>query len=111
VKALTTLVVGLSGLALAGCSASIDERANDFVDVSYSLCGAKVKAFSQSDDGKIRVVCENDSYFSVNNQQTLTVMNEINGAYCHGRGFSHFNERSDFYTFTCMNDKNFNIPK
>ncbi|MDO6707965.1 MULTISPECIES: hypothetical protein [unclassified Photobacterium] len=109
-KALISLAA-VSAVLLAGCSASVDERANDFVDVSYSLCAAKVQSFSQGDDGKIRVVCDNDSYFSVKSQQTLTVMNELNGAYCQGKGFSHFNERSDYYTFTCLNDKNFNIPK
>ncbi|ELR63791.1 hypothetical protein C942_03250 [Photobacterium marinum] len=98
-------------MLLGACSKSVDQRADEYVDVSFTLCGAKVKAFSQGDDGKIRVVCDNESYFLVKNEETLAYMHELNGAYCHGKGFRTFNERSSYYTFTCMDDKNFNIPK
>ncbi|CAG20467.1 MULTISPECIES: membrane lipoprotein lipid attachment site-containing protein [Photobacterium] len=108
-KSLLSVIVAL--FVLTGCSKSVDQQADDYVDVSYTLCGTKVKAFSQGDDGKIRVICENDSYFVVKNQDTLAYMHELNGAYCLGLGFAVFTERSNYYTFTCSNDKNFNIPK
>ncbi|MGF1760758.1 hypothetical protein L4D76_23110 [Photobacterium sagamiensis] len=108
-KAILSVIFAV--LALSGCSKSVDEQADDYVDVSFSLCGTKVKAYSQGDDGKIRVICDNDSYFLVKSEETLTYMQELNGAYCHGKGFSLFNERKNYYTFTCAGDKNFNIPK
>ncbi|MCW8329843.1 hypothetical protein MD588_13600 [Photobacterium sp. SDRW27] len=98
-------------LILTACSKSVDERADEYVDTSFTLCGSKVQAFSQGDDGKIRVVCENESYFLVKNQETLAYMHELNGAYCKGKGFQTFNERSKYYTFTCIDDRSFNIPK
>ncbi|OAN18082.1 hypothetical protein A3K86_03970 [Photobacterium jeanii] len=98
-------------LLLSACSKSVDQQADDYVEASYALCGAKVKAFSKSDDGKIRIICQNDSYFVVKNQGTLAYMQELNGAYCHGKGFAVFSERENYYTFTCADDKNFNIPK
>ncbi|MBL4829547.1 MAG: hypothetical protein JKY55_06640 [Aliivibrio sp.] len=103
-------VVGLSVL-LAACSNSVDEKADDFMDVSFNLCATKVKSFSKGDDGIIRTVCEDGSYFQVKNQETIEVMQEINGAYCNGVGFSSFNERKKYYTFTCKNDRSFNIAK
>ena len=105
------LTIILLPFFLTSCSKSVDEQADEYVDLSFTLCGAKVKAYSQGDDGKIRVVCENDSYFLVKDRETLAYMNELNGAYCYGKGFSVFNERSNYYTFTCMDDKSFNIPK
>ncbi|MGF1716156.1 hypothetical protein L4D08_14880, partial [Photobacterium chitinilyticum] len=57
------LSIILLPLLLAGCSQSVDERADEYVDLSFTLCGAKVKTYSQGDDGKIRVICDNDSYF------------------------------------------------
>ncbi|MDO6542873.1 hypothetical protein [Photobacterium sanguinicancri] len=98
-------------VAVTACSQTVDQQADDYVEASYALCGAKVKAFSKSDDGKIRVICQNDSYFVVKNQSTLAYMQELNGAYCHGKGFTVFSERKNYYTFTCVDDKNFNIPK
>ncbi|MGF1723960.1 hypothetical protein [Photobacterium nomapromontoriensis] len=105
------LAVIFFSVVMVGCSMSVDERADDYVDASFTLCGAKVQSFSQGDDGKIRVVCENNSYFSVKDKTTLAYMHELNGAYCHGKGFTTFNERSRYYTFTCRGDKQFNIPK
>ncbi|GAB3524556.1 MULTISPECIES: hypothetical protein [Photobacterium] len=105
------LSIILLPLLLAGCSQTVDERADEYVDLSFTLCGAKVKTYSQGDDGKIRVICENDSYFLVKDKETLAYMNELNGAYCYGKGFSVFNERSNYYTFTCKDEKSFNIPK
>lgn len=107
----TVLSVIFAVLVLSGCAKSIDEKADDYIDVSFSLCGTKVKSFSQGDDGKIRVICDNDSYFVVKSEETLALMQELNGAYCRGQGFSVFTERKKYYTFTCANDKNFNIPK
>ncbi|KLV09502.1 hypothetical protein ABT57_11375 [Photobacterium ganghwense] len=98
-------------LVVTGCSQSIDERADHYVEVSYTLCGAKVRSYSQGDDGKIRIVCDNNSYFSVKDEDTLAYMHELNGAYCQGKGFSNFHERSRYFTFTCEDDKNFNVPK
>ncbi|MGF1868438.1 hypothetical protein [Photobacterium indicum] len=96
---------------LSGCSQSVDERADDYTDVSFALCGTNVKAFSQGDDGKIRLICDDESYFSLKNNQTLVQMQEINGAYCLGEGFSMFSERKNYYTFTCKSNKRFNIAK
>ncbi|MGF1763601.1 hypothetical protein [Aliivibrio kagoshimensis] len=96
---------------LVACSSSVDEKADDFMDVSFNLCATKIKSFSKGDDGVIRTVCEDGSYFQVKNQQTIEVMQEINGAYCNGVGFSAFNERKNYYTFTCKNDRSFNVAK
>ncbi|MGF1687441.1 hypothetical protein L4C36_12200 [Photobacterium japonica] len=104
------IVIFLSLLAV-GCSKSVDERADDYVEASFTLCGSKVKSYSQGDDGKIRVRCENDSYFTVKDQATLAYMHELNGAYCHGKGFQAFNERQRYFTFVCNGEKRFNIPK
>ncbi|CAH0534720.1 hypothetical protein VST7929_02670 [Vibrio stylophorae] len=98
-------------LLLAGCAKSIDERADEYMDVSFELCGMKVQSYSHSDDGKIRILCENDSYFLVKDQDTLRYMQELNGAYCKGKGFAAFQERSNYFTFSCNGGANFNIPK
>ncbi|MDV5168607.1 hypothetical protein [Photobacterium rosenbergii] len=105
------LIVTFLPLVIAGCTKSVDERADEFVEASFTLCGSNVQSYAQGDDGKIRVVCENNSYFSVKDQETLAYMHELNGAYCRGKGFSSFHERSRYFTFTCMGEKSFNIPK
>ncbi len=98
-------------LVLVGCSKSVDERADDYLDVSYQLCAANVKAYSHGDDGKTRIICEDDSFFLVKDEETLDMMNELNGAYCNGQGFNVFHDRKNYFTFTCSNDRQFNIPK
>ncbi|WP_246616419.1 hypothetical protein [Thaumasiovibrio subtropicus] len=98
-------------LALVGCAKSVDQRADEYLDVSYQLCAANVKAYSHSDDGKIRIICEDDSFFLVKDEKTLEMMHELNGAYCTGQGFKVFHDRKSYYTFTCSNERQFNIPK
>ncbi|MGF1681695.1 hypothetical protein [Photobacterium minamisatsumaniensis] len=103
------MLVGLA--VIAGCSKSVDERADDYTEASFTLCGSNVQSYSEGDDGKIRILCENESYFLVKDQNSLAYMHELNGAYCKGKGFSAFHERSNYYTFTCEGERNFNIPK
>ncbi|KLV05225.1 hypothetical protein ABT56_12670 [Photobacterium aquae] len=105
------LSILLLPLFAVGCSKSVDERADEYVEASFTLCGAKVQSYSLGDDGKIRIVCENDSYFLVKDQGTLAYMQELNGAYCQGKGFNAFHERKSYYTFICSGDKSFNVPK
>ncbi|PSW09997.1 hypothetical protein C9I98_25425 [Photobacterium sanctipauli] len=105
------LMLITTAVITTGCSKSVDERADEYTEASFTLCGSKVQSYSQGDDGKIRILCENDSYFLVKDQASLAYMHELNGAYCKGKGFSAFHERSRYFTFTCEGDRNFNIPK
>ena len=104
--ALTTIVLTL---LLSGCSKNTQE--DNYLDASFELCGTDVKVYSVSDDGRVRIICNDGSKFTLNKQSTLQVMRDINIDYCTGEGLSKFSESKRYYSFQCKSGTQLTINK
>lgn len=100
----------LVALALAGCSSSNTQNDN-YLDASFELCNTQVEVYSVSDDGRVRIICADGSKFTMNSEDTLEIMRDINIDYCTGEGLSKFNESRRYYSFQCKSGTTLSINK
>ena len=103
------LVAILVSGVLAGC-ASNEQRAN-YQEASFELCNTSVKVYSVSDDGRVRIVCEDGAKFSLQSESTLDTMRDINADYCSGEGLGKFSESSNYYMFQCKSGALLSVAK
>ncbi|KII80433.1 hypothetical protein [Vibrio renipiscarius] len=104
------LLLSLSAcLVLTACS-SAPKHAH-YQEASFELCNAAVDIYSQSDDGRVRILCSDGSKFALNTESTLDTMRDINIDYCHGEGLGKFNESSSYYSFKCKSGTLLSIAK
>ncbi|MDA9556237.1 hypothetical protein N9R79_01870 [Vibrio sp.] len=108
-KALTITSVSLLLGALSGCSS--DTPSDVYQEMSFELCNTNIKVYSISDDGRVRVICEDGSKFAMKNEKTLYTMKDINIEYCDGGGLGKFNESKKYYSFKCKSGALLSIPK
>ncbi|MFC1237345.1 hypothetical protein L3V77_13325 [Vibrio sp. DW001] len=97
-------------LILVGCSTQNTQQDN-YLDASFELCNTEVRTYSVSDDGRVRIICEDDSKFTMNSEATLEIMRDINIDYCTGEGLSKFNESRRYYSFQCKSGSTISINK
>ena len=104
-------MLGLFTVTLAACSSDIQTQNDNYLDASFELCNTEVKTYSVSDDGRVRIICADGSKFTMNSEETLEVMRDINIDYCAGEGLSKFNESRRYYSFQCKSGTNLSINK
>ncbi|CAM2908124.1 hypothetical protein [Vibrio rarus] len=104
------LLCTLSVLFLLGC-ADKNTQEDNYLDASFELCNTEVSLYSVSDDGKVRIICADDSKFALSSEETLEIMRDINVDYCSGEGLSKFNESRRYYTFRCKSGTQLSINK
>ncbi|WP_413283936.1 hypothetical protein [Vibrio sp. MA40-2] len=103
-------LLGLLSLILVGCSSQNTQQDN-YLDASFELCNTEVSTYSVSDDGRVRIICADDSKFTMNSEATLEIMRDINIDYCTGEGLSKFNESRRYYSFQCKSGTTLSINK
>lgn len=103
-------LLGFFALILVGCSSQNTQQDN-YLDASFELCNTEVRTYSVSDDGRVRIICEDDSKFTMNSEETLEIMRDINIDYCTGEGLSKFNESRRYYSFQCKSGTTLSINK
>ena len=103
-------LLGFLSLILVGCS-SQNMQQDNYLDASFELCNTEVSTYSVSDDGRVRIICADDSKFTMNSEDTLEIMRDINIDYCTGEGLSKFNESSRYYSFQCKSGTTLSINK
>ncbi len=103
-------LLGAFALILVGCSAKNTQQDN-YLDASFELCNTEVQTYSVSDDGKVRIICADGSKFTMNSEETLEIMRDINIDYCTGEGLSKFNESRRYYSFQCKSGTMLSINK
>jgi len=94
---------------LSGCSAG--QQRDNYIEVSYELCGTNVKIYSVSDDGRLRVVCQDGGNFALSSAKSLKKMQDINLDYCDGQGLGKFSETTSRYLFQCKSGSLLSINK
>lgn len=104
------LLCAFSALLLLGC-ADKNTQQDNYLEASFELCNTEVSLYSVSDDGQVRIICEDDSKFALDSEQTLEVMRDINIDYCSGEGLSKFSESRRYYTFSCKSGTQISINK
>ncbi len=97
-------------LLMMGCSASNTQQDN-YMDASFELCNTEVDVYSVSDDGRVRIICADGSKFTMDSEETLEIMRDINIDYCTGEGLSKFNESRRYYSFKCKSGTTLSINK
>ncbi|MDV7104781.1 hypothetical protein R3X26_10265 [Vibrio sp. TH_r3] len=103
-------LLGFFSLILVGCSSQNTQQDN-YLDASFELCNTEVSTYSVSDDGRVRIICADDSKFTMNSEETLEIMRDINIDYCTGEGLSKFNESNRYYSFQCKSGTTLSINK
>ncbi len=94
---------------LTGCASN--EQRDNYQEASFELCNTDVKIYSVSDDGQVRIVCADQSKFSLASESTLETMRDINVNYCSGEGLGQFNETRKYYMFKCKSGTLISISK
>ncbi len=102
-------LAAITALVLSGCASNTQE--DNYLDASFELCNTEVKVFSTSDDGKIRIICADESKFALDSAKTLDVMRDLNATYCSGEGLGKFNESRRYYSFQCKSGSLISINK
>ncbi|MCA2016521.1 hypothetical protein LDJ79_10385 [Vibrio tritonius] len=103
------LVAILVSGVLAGCASN--EQRDNYQEASFELCNTSVKVYSVSDDGRVRIVCEDGAKFSLQSESTLDTMRDINADYCSGEGLGKFSESSNYYMFQCKSGALLSVAK
>jgi hypothetical protein len=103
-------LIGFFSLILVGC-ADQNTQQDNYLDASFELCNTEVRTYSVSDDGRVRIICADDSKFTMNSEETLEIMRDINIDYCTGEGLSKFNESRRYYSFQCKSGTTLSINK
>jgi hypothetical protein len=103
-------LIGFFSLILVGC-ADQNTQQDNYLDASFELCNTEVRTYSVSDDGRVRIICADDSKFTMNSEETLEIMRDINIDYCTGEGLSKFNESRRYYSFQCKSGTTLSITK
>jgi hypothetical protein len=103
-------LLGVCAIILAGCSTSNTQQDN-YTDASFELCNTEVDVYSVSDDGRVRIICADGSKFTMDSEETLEIMRDINIDYCTGEGLSKFNESKRYYSFKCKSGTTLSINK
>ncbi len=103
-------VTALSALTLFGCGSAPTQQ-DHYMDASFELCNTEVDIYSISDNGRVRIVCDDGSKFSLRSEATLETMRDINADYCSGEGLSKFNESQRYYQFRCKSGETISINK
>ncbi|NOH81377.1 hypothetical protein F0231_16650 [Vibrio sp. RE86] len=105
--------IGLVAIALAtltaGCASNTKQ--DNFREASFELCNTDVSLYSVSDDERVRIVCADGSKFSLNSEETLATMRDINFDYCDGEGLGKFSESRKYYSFKCKSGTLISLPK
>ncbi|PMH37493.1 hypothetical protein BCU68_07710 [Vibrio sp. 10N.286.49.B3] len=97
-------------MLLNGCSSG-NTKHDNYMEASFELCNTEVKLYSVSDDERVRIICDDDSKFTLKSEDTLETMREININYCDGEGLGKFSESSNYYSFRCKSGTLLSIPK
>lgn len=103
-------LLAVCALIIAGCSSQNTQQDN-YLDASFELCNTEVDTYSVSDDGRVRIICADGSKFTMNSEETLKIMRDINIDYCTGEGLSKFNESRRYYSFQCKSGTTLSINK
>jgi hypothetical protein len=99
----------LTATVIAGCAQNTQQ--DNYLEASFELCNTEVNLYSVSDDGRVRIVCKDDSKFALNSEKTLDIMRDINIDYCNGEGLGQFSESRKYYSFRCKSGTLLNINK
>jgi hypothetical protein len=99
-----------AAILIVGCS-SKNTAQDNYMEASFELCNTEVDVYSLSDDGRVRIICSDDSKFALASEKTLEIMRDINVDYCNGGGLGSFNESSKYYSFKCKSGTLLSISK
>lgn len=105
----TLSLLGICAIALVGCSNTTQQ--DNYLDASFELCNTEVDVYSVSDDGRVRIICVDNSKFTMDSEETLEIMRDINIDYCTGEGLAKFHESSRYYSFQCKSGTMLSINK
>lgn len=100
-----------ASMTLSGCAVNLDTKASNFNEASFDLCTTEVQVYSESDDGRIRVICKDGAKFMIQSNEELETLRELNGLFCMTEGLSKYVSTNRSYNFQCAGGEKFSIAK